>query len=127
MASNESDDKPKLQYIYYDENETETDMDTDIETIEEIKPPKPMKPIEPMEPIESIDLRELYDPSTKKWSRRITEIKTRDLNKYFKMYDLTKDEIKSLKTQRRRMLNCSYARISRKRKRDQKQINSFSQ
>ena len=117
MASNESDNKPKLQYIYYDEYETETDTDTDIETIEEIKPPKPMKP---MEPIESIDLRELYDPSTKKWSRRITEIKTRDLNQYFKMYELTKDEIKSLKIQRRRMLNCSYARISRKRKRDKK-------
>ncbi len=89
-----------------------------------------MEPIEPKEQMESNELMKLmkqmdpkvaFNSSTQEWSRNILELNKRDIYKYIDMYRLTNDEIKLIKKQRRKMLNCFYARISR----GKKKINTF--
>ncbi len=70
-----------------------------------------MEPTYQSEPLITIQLLEVpIVPTVPTFTKEILELNIRDLNKYIKTNKLTEREIKSLKSERRRMLNRFYAR-----------------
>ncbi len=77
-------------------------------------PVEPVKLIVPSKPTNKITTFKAKEPTELyeniKWSNKILELKTRDLNIYIKKNKLNAYQISSLKSQRRKMLNRFYAR-----------------
>jgi hypothetical protein len=97
----------------------------DSDDINNINCPRLIKDCEMTENIiQSVQYHNINDNVSKKtkkvWTDDILNLNIKELNKYIKESKLTLREIKQLKKQRRRVLNCHYAQDCRKKKRQSK-------